>query len=1166
MQLQYIYRADINRDINGVIKVAQNDERSIEQELREYIITRELRRHFNTFLNNYERSLTSPTDKIGVWISGFFGSGKSHFLKILSYLLSNDTVAGKKAVDYFADKFDDPMMFAQLERCAGVPTDTILFNIDSKSPINKDKTAILRVFAKVFYEYRGFYGDDLKVAKLEQFIEKSGKLDAFKAKFEEIHGDSWEDSRDAFSFFEDDVVDSLIEVLGMSETAARNWFNGTETADMSIEQLVREIKEYIDSKGKDFHLLFMIDEVGQYIGSDGSLMLNLQTIVEEIGSKCGGRVWVMVTSQEAIDSITKISGDDFSKIQGRFNTRLSLSSSSVDEVIKKRILAKTDNAANMLALSYSKNSAVLKNLFIFNDAVLDLKGYAGENDFIETYPFVPYQFRLMQNVLAQIRKHGNSGKHLSGGERSMLSGFQEAAQAIEDKDENALVPFCLFYNTVHTFLESAIRRVIDRCQTAADNHDGIEQYDVSVLKLLYLIRYVDDIKANVDNITTLMVDDIRADKITMRKQIQKCLDRLVHENYIARNGDTYTFLTDDEQDIERDIRNTPVDSAAIVQSIATIVFGDLYVSKKFKYGKYDFAYDQIIDDTAIGQLTGAIRLRILTVASDLYTAPDQMLLMKSNVDNEVILVLSDKYPYFDDLENAAKIRKYAKSRNVAQLPEAIQHIIRSKQQQASAYEKTAREHIAAAILEAKVYVAGEVSSYRSATVKDKIESALTSLVESVYSKLGYIRRNFDSDSELLAILNSQAKQLTIGGGVAIDNPEAVAEIEQFLELQKMKMLPTSMGDIHRRFSAIPYGWREIDIAAAIVSLMSVQKVIIQYGGSTIQPNDSHILEYLRRRNGDKTTVAQRTEMDPGLLKKAREFLKEFFNTMDLPTDEDTLIVFVISSFTSERDKLQSLLDNQYASRAYPDKAVVEHGVKLCNDLLSQKKDNTALLKKLIAMQDDLLDHNEDMADVLAFFKNQKNIFDSAVSLIAKMSTEQEYLQAEQDATNALAQIRTILNQSKPYKRIAELPDLIHTVNATYEQLLSVKKQDVYAEVEAAMGEVHQTAEDSDIDYAKKQGIVKKADDALGAKKKAASEATTLIQLDAMKIQIANTRQQYIKALVVPALPNVDTVTANRGSICYTIKLESEADIDQYVADIKEKLMDMLKGHDVLHII
>ena len=352
MKLQHIYQSDIDRDINGVIKVAQNDERSIEQELSEYIITRELRRHFNTFMNHYEKSLNIPTDKIGVWISGFFGSGKSHFLKMLSYLLSNNVVAGKKAVDYFSDKFDDPMMFAQLERCASVPTDTILFNIDSKSPINKDRTAILRVFAKVFYEYRGFYGDDLKVAKLERYIEKSGKTDDFKARFEEIHGDSWEKSRDAFSFFEDDVVDTLTDVLGMSENAARNWFNGSETADISIEQLVKEIKEYIDSKGKQFRLLFMIDEVGQYIGSDGSLMLNLQTIVEEIGSKCGGRVWVMVTSQEAIDSITKISGDDFSKIQGRFNTRLSLSSSSVDEVIKKRILAKTDNAANMLKMNY----------------------------------------------------------------------------------------------------------------------------------------------------------------------------------------------------------------------------------------------------------------------------------------------------------------------------------------------------------------------------------------------------------------------------------------------------------------------------------------------------------------------------------------------------------------------------------------------------------------------------------------------------------------------------------------------------------------------------------------------------------------------------------------------------------------------------------------------
>jgi hypothetical protein len=542
-----MFQKDINRDINGVIKVAQDDEQSLVQELGEYIITKELRRHFNTFFDNYSKAIDHPTDKIGVWISGFFGSGKSHFLKMLSYLLSNQEVAGRHAVDFFKDKFDDPMMYATVVRCTNISTESILFNIDIEGPINKDKTAVLRVFAKVFYNHLGFYGEDLKIAKLERFVDKRGKTDDFRRVFEEVNGAPWVEARASYAFFEDDIVSVLQSVLGMSETAARNWFNGEENVNMSIKQLVEEIKEYVDSKGKDFRLLFCVDEVGQYIGDDGDLMINLQSIVEEVGSKCRGKVWVMVTSQEAIDSVVKISGDDFSKIQGRFNTRLSLSSASVDEVIKKRILEKTEDADALLRMVYDKEHAVLKNLFTFNEAVLDIKGYADGAEFSATYPFVPYQFIIIQKVLAEIRKHGNSGKHLSGGERSMLSGFQEAAQKVRGKDENALVPFSQFYDTVHTFLESPIRRVIDRCQTAADKHDGLEQRDVSVLKLLYLVRYIDDIKANIDNISILMVDDIRTDKITLRREIAESLERLERQNYVARNGDNYSFLTDEEQ-------------------------------------------------------------------------------------------------------------------------------------------------------------------------------------------------------------------------------------------------------------------------------------------------------------------------------------------------------------------------------------------------------------------------------------------------------------------------------------------------------------------------------------------------------------------------------------------------------------------------------------------
>ena len=434
-------------------------------------------------------------------------------------------------------------------------------------------------------------------------------------------------------------------------------------------------------------------------------------------------------------------------------------------------------------------------------------------------------------------------------------------------------------------------------------------------------------------------------------------------------------------------------------------------------------------------------------------------------------------------------------------------------------------------------------------------------MESVYSKLGYIKKNFDSDMELLQILTNQNKQLTFGGGVAVDNPDAVDEVAQYLDLQGMKMLPTSMGDIQRRFSAIPYGWREIDIAAVICSLISTQKVALQYSGSVIQPTDKHIPDYLRRKTEiDKTLVTQKKKIPEPLNTNARKVLKDYFNTMDLPADDDGLIAYVLDSFTAERDKLQGLLDVQYASGNYPDRAVIENGVKLCNDLLSHKKDNIALLTKLVSMEDDFLDLSDDMTAVYSFFKNQKVIFDSAFTLLTSLSSETEYLQAEQEATRALSQIRAIIKMPKPYKNIADLPTLIQKVQNAYTQLMDLKRQEVYSEIQAAMGEIHQTA-----NYNQKD-IITKADDALGTKKKAAADATTLTQLDAMRIQISNIRQQYIKALMVPVEPDEKVATAYRSSLGYTIKLKNEADVDKYVADIKEKLMEMLEGNDVLHII
>ena len=1177
MRIERMFQEDINRKINGVVKVDQNASDVLVQELNEYVITRELKKHFITFFNNYGDSFQEKTADIGVWISGFFGSGKSHFLKMLSYLLENKEVQGERTVERFRKKFaDDPATFMLIDAATKGKTDTILFNIDIEGSINKDKTAVLRVFAKMFYNYLGFYGENLKVAKLEQFIAKKGKTEEFCRVFEEKNGASWLESRDAFAFFEDDVVETLQQVLGMSESAAKNWFNGTETVETSIAQLVSEIKEYVDSQPADFRLLFMIDEVGQYVGGDTDLLINLQSLVEKIGSECEGKVWVVCTGQEAIDEIIKARENEFSRIQARFKTRLSLSSASADEVIQKRILLKTPEAEKDLEQVYTENDSVLRNLFSFTDAILDIKGYNGAGEFARNFPFVPYQFILMQKVFAEIRKHGNSGKHLSGGERSMLSGFQEAAQKIEDKDEYALAPFYLFYDTVHTFLDGSIRRVIERCERAAADGNGIESQDVDVLKLLYLVRYVDDVKANLDNIVILMADDIRLDKITMREQVRGSLDRLMSQNYIGRTGEVYNFLTDEEQDIQREIyRNTTVDTASIVERIGHMIFGDIYTTKKYRYGKYDFAFDQMVDTMTVGAATGGMRLRILTVATDAVEKSELRLMTDSF--GQAVVVLSDT-PYYESLENAMKIRKYVKQRNVAQLPKSVQDIIRDHQDEAGKFEIAAAEDLKKAIETAEFYVDGEHIEIKGGDAKSKLDQALEYLVTHVYSDLNLIRKNAETDADIVAVLTG-ADNMIPG---TEPNRDAAAKVEEYLEMQHTRNLPTSMADVQSRYQAIPYGWKEIDIAAVVAQLIHDQKVTIKYGGATIQPTDPKLPDMLRKKSEiGRTSISKRQVVSIQKIREVREFLRDYFDEMDVPEDEDGLIAHIVERFSDEQKHYEGLLA-RYEGNKYPDKGLVSSAVDAMKDILSQQRDNTALIDRVIKKEDDLYALKDKMQNVESFFKNQVSLFDSAVKYESDLHVDLDYIAKNEEANQALNTIRLITMMptggSFNYARIPELNGLIATVREKHGAMLEEKRAELLEIIRQCMAEIHTAAGDD----ANARAISNKADTFFAQKKEQIAEIKVLALLDGLvppMWQYKDEACDRIETLQKPPVvtppvaggqtpapaPKKVIKTIHRQAMFPAKTLESEADIDAYVEKVRTQMKQLLNGCDGIRI-
>ena len=683
---------------------------------------------------------------------------------------------------------------------------------------------------------------------------------------------------------------------------------------------------------------------------------------------------------------------------------------------------------------------------------------------------------------------------------------------------------------------------------------------MAVLKLLYLIRYVDsDIKSTLDAIVILMADNINLDKIKMREQVRESLDRLLSQNYIGRNGNTYNFLTDEEQDIARDIKDTSVDTAQIIERIGHLVFGEIYDKKKYRYQIYDFPYDQYVDGTAIGSVTGGMKLQIYSIATDDYEKQD--LRLQTNSKGQAIVVLGDG-KYYECIENALKIRKYVKTRNIAQLPKSVQDIIRTQQDEATKYENDALDYIKRAIESAEFYVDGEHIDIKGGDAKSKLDQALEYLVTHVYYDLDLIGENANDDSDIVTIL-TQMQSYTPG---THPNSGAAQKIEEYLEMQDMKHITTKMSDIQSRYQAIPSGWREIDIAAVVALLIYEQKVTIKYGGMTIQPNDPKLPDMLRKKSEvGKTEITKRHVVSPTKMKEAREFLRDFLDVMDVPADEDGLIAFIIEKFTDLEEHYDSL-NKKYEGRKYPDQKLVWDAVRLVKDVLSQKSDNIALIDKVVNSEDALYTMQDKLKNIESFFKTQVSLFDSAASFVESMN-----------------QMRLITNifdgKTYDYSRIPELNELQSTVEKSHNAMLEEKRETLYEVVRSCLEEIHKNAMVNE----KTKAISDKADSFYTQKKEQIAAEKSLALLDGLSVPMWSYKDQATMAIEAAMAPQVEPKPPVKGGdeaeppkkvIIKKVArqqmfparvLKTDDEIDAYVESIRKQMKQYLQGSDGIQI-
>lgn len=1065
MLIKNLFERDIFRPINGVVKADQLDDSSVWQELDEFVITRELDQHFRKLIDWYLQAVDQgrnpdPGGKMGIWISGFFGSGKSHFLKVISYLLRNKSHTHngqtRQAVEFFESKVRDAMLFADIKRAVVADTDVILFNIDSKADhgTGKGRDLILRVFLRVLNELQGYSGDHPHIAHMERYLESKGKYEAFKAAFEKHTGQNWVHERDAYHFNRDEVVKAFSEALGQSEAAAEKWIDGAEdNFSLSVENFCKWVKEYLDSKGPQHRIVFLVDEVGQFIGQDSHLMLSLQTITEELGTICRRRAWVIVTSQEDMDTVlgdmSKTKKQDFSKIQGRFFPPLSLSSANVDEVIQSRLLAKIPDVRPDLEEVFQKYGDILKSQLTFKDCGMTFRQFKDSEDFIRNYPFAPYQFQLIQKIFEAIRKAGATGMHLARGERSMLDAFQSAAKAASLHEIGVMVPLYDFYPSIESFLDTAVKKTIDQAET----NPGLEPFDIKLLQVLFLIRYVDEMKGNVDNMVTLCLDHIDGDRLALRRRIEASLGRLEKETLISRSGDIYFFLTNEERDINKEIKQVDLVSGEESKLVGEIIFEDVLKGQRkhrFSGNSMLFDFNRRCDGFPLSnQKDGALLVSIITPLFDDYEMFDKSrAIMESGAEGGYVLIrLGNDESLGRELRTYLQTDKYVSRKNDGTLTESTKRILRDCQSDNLQRRERLTKLLGEMVASAEYFVAGQPLKLKASAPMAALDEAMEYLIQNTFSKMSFLKRlSPDPLKEVQAVLRSNdvAKENMLFQ-TGENNPEALEDLRSYLQLCSMKSQQVVLHDmLEKRYSIRPYGWPEEEVLLLLARLFVLSEISLVMD-STLLPIDKVYEAITTPAKRRKVIVRKRETSDPKAIQNARGLGKDLFAEMG-PDGEDGLMTFLQAKLRDWQVALQGY--GQLAETGnYPGRDEIIQGLALINPLLADKE-SRKFIERFNTIRNDLLDLADQFRDLEHFYEHQKPTWEKLRKAYSAFELNRLELEKDAEAGPALKRMQEILAAASPYGLIKEVETLIGTVDGVNSALLSGRRDQAIARIDS----------------------------------------------------------------------------------------------------------------------
>lgn len=874
---QEIYSKDITRNINGVIKADSKTE--LANEITEYVITAEQQRP--ALLPALFKTLVPPEKPTCVWISGDFGSGKSHLLKILSYVLENKlTVDGRKCADIFADKAaDDFELKGDIQRACRVPTESVLFNIQEKlDGISRTQIdPVLNIFLKEFNRKLGYDDKKPEIAEIERYFAKKGKYEWMKAEYKARFGKEWIEDRPSILLKKQNLAKLLADVDGTSvEVALNNITTQINKYALDIDGFVALVKDHLEKQTPGSRFIFFVDEVGQFIGKDVHRMLSLQTIAEGLIDKTGGRASIMVTSQMDIDAtlgnLERQQEYDFSRIQGRFTTRINLTSANADEVIQRRLLEKQPEPQQQLCAVYDRQKNIIKSLFNFGDNSQFQSAYKSDAQFAIDFPFIDYQFDLLQRSIIELSKNNAfSGKQQSVGERSLLTITQEVAKAYKDKDLEQIVQFCDMYEGIRGILQTKVQTDIQQAERTLNDEMALK-----VLKALFLVKYVKGFPSTADNITKIMLPTLDTDFPEYKSQIQEALNKLVHTSYIEKAAnDEYHYQTNEEKDIETEIKNEELQPDAINNELKKMFHDEIFPDNKIKLTNFKiFPYGRIVDEQQDGR-DAEMYIHFITPLNGLLSTDPQSMAMYSmqHTDQLCVVLGEDKY-MAEDIAMFKKADKCLTRMLSAGNDGYRQQIVSDKRRVNTRRCESIVTRLTELTKGARLFLAGqELTDIRQTDLRARLNEGMTRLVDQVYTNLKMLTIEYD-DSMLKQVIND-----TNNFGYEMDN--CSTEIFNWISRQKQLSIRTKLDDLVKHFRGNTYGWYETATLCIVAKLYKMDKISFRLDGSPVDDRDL----YNSMTNGSlqaRLIVDVEETITGAQVAKLKNLYKDFFNDESCP--------------------------------------------------------------------------------------------------------------------------------------------------------------------------------------------------------------------------------------------------------------------------------------------